>query len=110
MKEFDIKSTMPTVSQAVTELETILKLTRHSEKVIKIIHGYGSSGHGGAIKHQVRLLLHEKQHRHDIKAYVPGEAFWQMMGFDETIFKYKPLLENDSDYKKGNDGITYVIF
>jgi hypothetical protein len=32
------------------------------------------------------------------------------MGYDELIRTYKSLIQGDSDYKKGNDGITYIFF
>lgn len=110
MKEFDIKSTMPSVEEAIHDLDNIIKLTKQNEKVIKIIHGYGSSGKGGAIRTKVRDLLKQKMVKNEIKAYIPGEATWKMMGFDQVIQTYKHLIESDEDYKKGNDGITYIIY
>ena len=110
MKEFDIKSSMPSVLEAIHDLENILKLTKNSDKVIKIIHGYGSHGVGGSIKTKVRDLLKSKVQKKEIKAYIPGEATHLMMGFDEAIRQYKHLIEYDEDFKKGNDGITYIIY
>lgn len=110
MKEFDIKSEMPSVNEAIRDLENIIKLTKNSNKVIKIIHGYGSHGVGGSIKVKVRELLKQKMQRKEIKAFIPGEATHQMMGFDELILTYKHLIESDEDFKKGNDGITYIIY
>jgi len=57
----------------------------------------------------VHASLKTKVATGEIKAYIPGEAFSKMMGFDEIILTYSNLLKADSDYKKGNDGITYVI-
>jgi hypothetical protein len=110
MKEFDIHHGMPTVDPALRNLETYINISKHSEKVIKIIHGYGSSGIGGAIRVAAREVLETKWDRGQIKAYIPGEAIATPMGFDELIRKYKPLLERDADFRKGNDGITYVFF
>lgn len=110
MKVFDIKSRMPSVIEALQELETIIKLTKNQEKVIKIIHGYGSSGKGGAIKNQVRLLLKQKQEQRKILAYIPGEAIGMMLGYDEMIRNYRHLIDMDEDYHQCNDGITYIIY
>jgi hypothetical protein len=110
MKTFDIKSSMPIVSVAMSIFENVLKITRKSEKVIKIIHGYGSSGKGGAIKARLHQLLETKLAKGEIKAFIPGEAIYTPMGFDSDIALYKHLLVGDSDFNKGNDGITYVIF
>lgn len=110
MREFDIKSDMPTVSEAGVRLSEILRLCQGREKVIKIIHGYGSTGVGGAIKTAVHRTLRARKAAHTIRAFIPGEAIALLKGFDEDIAKFKPLIQSDSDFRKGNDGITYVIF
>jgi len=109
MKSFDIKSDMPTALEAGKRLSNYIRIYTGNEKVIKIVHGYGSSGVGGAIKQMVHSSLKKKTASGEIKAYIPGEAFSKMMGFDEVIQTYTHLLKSDSDFKKGNDGITYVI-
>jgi len=110
MKTFDIKSDMPFTDEAGKRLSDIIRGNRKKEKVIKIIHGYGSSGVGGKIKVTVHKSLKKKLSNHEIKAYIPGESLRSMMGFVDVIQKYKHLIKNDSDYKKCNDGITYIIF
>ncbi|MFA7144696.1 MAG: Smr/MutS family protein [Candidatus Izemoplasmatales bacterium] len=109
MHEFDIKSDLPTVEEARQRLLSILSLCRGKEKVIKIIHGYGSNGIGGAIKKAVHLMLKMQKNSRMIKAYIPGEAIVVMKGYDDTIRRFKHLIEKDADFHKGNDGITYVI-
>ncbi|HOW38380.1 MAG TPA: hypothetical protein P5154_02885 [Candidatus Izemoplasmatales bacterium] len=109
MREFDIKSDMPTVAVAQLRLSTILGLCKGKEKIIKIIHGYGSHGSGGAIRTAIRTTLSEKRRLRQIKAFIPGEATVDLMGFDADIRQYKKWLENDEDFRRGNDGITYVI-
>lgn len=109
MKTFDIKSSMLPLKEALEELQTVLKLTAN-EKIIKIIHGYGSTGVGGKIKKGVHQRLKELKSTHKIASFIPGEAFDSMLGFDEEIRKYRDLLRQDSDYLKANPGITYIIF
>jgi len=109
MKSFDIKSDMPTALEASKRLANYIRIYTGNEKVIKIVHGYGSTGVGGAIKQMVHTSLKTKVLNKEIKAYIPGEAFSKMMGFDEVIQTYSNLIKSDSDYKKGNDGITYII-
>jgi len=110
MKIHDIKSSMPTVFVAMTMLENAIRFSKGKERIIKIIHGYGSTGKGGAIKTATLEFLHDKKQKGEILTFIPGEALWTPMGYDEDITKYKQLLQSDSDYKKGNDRITYVIF
>ena len=110
MKIYDIKSDMPNVSDAGKRLANAIKeAISNKEKVIKILHGYGSHGVGGSIKIAVRKSLLKRLNNKEIKAYIPGEAFASLMGFDDAIREYNDLIKNDSDYNKINDGITYVI-
>ncbi len=108
MITIDVKSSMPTVEVAKTLLLNGIKMHR-SEKVIKIIHGYGSSGVGGKIKHMVHEVLESLKETNQIRDFIPGEALVSFMGYADTIQKYKPLIMSDSDYRRGNDGITYVF-
>lgn len=108
MIKVDIKTSMPTVEVAKTLLLNGIKMHR-SEKVIKIIHGYGSSGVGGKIKHMVHEVLSDLKDSNQIRDFIPGEALVSFMGYADLIQKYKPLIMNDSDYRRGNDGITYVF-
>lgn len=110
MKEFDIHHSMPSVEVAMHSLDMFINLNKSSASVIKIIHGYGSTGRGGAIKAAALANLKAKMKQGIIKAFIPGEAISTPMGYDDLIRKYKDYLQTDSDYKKGNDGITYVFF
>lgn len=104
----DIKSDKPLVSVANSRLLNSIRVYKN-EKVIKIIHGYGSSGVGGKIKQMVHQTLDTLKSAHQIQDYIPGEALVSFMGYADVIQKYKHLIIQDSDYKKGNDGITYVF-
>ena len=49
----NIKENLPTVDEALAALRNELMSARHQGiKVVKIVHGYGSSGKGGAIKQE----------------------------------------------------------
>ncbi|MBU1141942.1 MAG: hypothetical protein KKG64_05395 [Firmicutes bacterium] len=109
MKTFDIKSDMPTTALAGVRLANIIRTCNGKDKAIKIIHGYGSTGIGGSIKKTVHSSLRNRVRSGEIKAYIPGEAFSQTMGFDESIQTYSSLIKSDFDYNKMNDGITYII-
>ena len=109
MKTFDIKSGGQTVLEAQYDLENILKMMKH-EVAIKIIHGYGSHGVGGKIKHMTHHVLNECMTRKRISGFLPGEATTSLIGFDQLIHRYLQILKQDSDFHRGNDGITYVFF
>lgn len=109
-KIINLEAGMPTVEQArirlVNELRTA-KLTRTN--VIKIIHGYGSSGKGGAIKTEVGRILLQKKREKQIRDYVRGEDFSPFTESARRVLAICPTLRKDADFSRGNDGITIVI-
>ncbi len=107
MKSYNIKIDMPTQALARQRLDVILKYEK--EPIIKIVHGYGSTGVGGVIKDMVRQALEDKVSKQEIKAYIPGEAFGSLFGYDQLIKAYQHLLKKDPEYKRNNPGISYII-
>jgi len=106
----DLKSTMLPKLEAGKLLADELRKAKQQHKVVKILHGYGSTGPGGAIKALTHKSLRHKMKHQDIKAFIPGESIARPAGFDEIISTYKHLISHDHDFKKDNYGITYVIF
>ena len=109
MRVIDIKSDMPIVQEAIARLKYEIIGCKKTEKIVKVLHGYGSTGVGGGIKkathHELKRLKTSKM----IKDFIPGEGFDLLSGYSSVIAKYKELLKSDSDYGRSNDGITYVI-
>ena len=82
MKTFNLEEGMPTVSDAGKHLAKIIRESKSNQKVIKIIHGYGSSGVGGAIKISIHKSLRKRMKSNEIAAFIPGEAIssmWDLM-------------------------------
>ena len=76
----------------------------------KIIHGYGSSGVGGALRHGIRKSLISPRKEGQIRAVVFGEN-WSV--FDPTaraILEVCPELSKDRDLCNSNPGISIVLF
>lgn len=106
-EELNLEAGHPTVSEAMENLKTAVKgyKNRKTECVL-IIHGYGSSGSGGAIRENARKWLKAQVKNGVLKAVISGEDF---SIFDskalELINKY-PELKKYID--KGNHGVTVV--
>ena len=105
--EINIKEGMPTVSEAMVLLkETLERCRKNQYKCVLIIHGYGSTGKGGAIHDKARQWLKAQERGGKVKAVIFGE--------DMTIFNFKALeLKNRHrelvPYMGGNNhGITVV--
>lgn len=101
---------MPTVEQASHRLAgELIRARAQGAKVVKLIHGYGSSGVGGKLRIGIRAALADRKRRGEIKEAVPGED-WSI--FDEgarRILDAHPDLNKDRDFERGNAGITIVL-
>lgn len=76
--------------------------------ILKIVHGYGSSGVGGVLRPVVRNFLRQSKEKGEIRLFVNGET---LSSFDErskALVAQAPQLLLDSDFARGNKGITLV--
>ncbi len=111
IRELNLEQGRPTADQALRWLEAELNAARKmNTPLMKLIHGYGSSGKGGRIRTASRRYLEEAAAQGRVAAYLPGERFTI---FDETtrraLTRY-PQLRSDRDLDRGNRGVTFVFF
>lgn len=110
METANIEKYMPTVYQAEILVKNNLEMYRRQGiKVFKIIHGYGSTGKGGALRTGIRNYLSQLKGAKIISDYIPGED-WS--AFNETTRKVLDLdnsFRKDSDLGQMNAGITVII-
>lgn len=104
----NIKEDLPTVDVALDRVKTALRQSK-SFKALKVIHGYGSSGTGGAIKNELHLLLSRMTMRDEISGWIPGEEFSGDFGETLSFLKTHPFLEKEPDHRKRNRGITIIL-
>jgi len=106
----NLKEGLPTVDEARARLDTQLQSARSSGlKVMKVIHGYGSGGTGGAIRPSIRGLLNRLRMQGMIRDFVPGEGFSTQHALTQRLLNDFPELLNDSDLNRTNEGITIVV-
>ena len=107
--EVRIKEGMPTVEEARRRLASELDAARRRGlRVLKLIHGYGSSGVGGKLRRALRVTLADLQASGRIGRTVAGEE-WSI--FDATaraLLDAYPELRQDADLERANRGITLV--
>lgn len=110
MKQVNLERGMPTVPLALSLLGDALRIARHEKfAAVKIIHGYGSSGAGGAIRTAVQAELAQLARGGQIRAFIAGED-WRIS--DEhtwALLQSHPELKQDSDLGRGNKGISIVV-
>jgi len=106
----NLEEGMPTANQAELRLMSELGRARASgAKVVKLIHGYGSSGVGGKLRISVRQFLGVKKRRNTIKAFVSGEEWDIFNEGSRQLIEACPELSRDRDLGRGNAGIIFVL-
>jgi hypothetical protein len=99
----------PTRNEALLRLSFELHKARQSHvEVIKIVHGYGSSGVGGVLRFAIWSELRQMKERGQIRAYCSGEDWRISNEIAWEILKKHPALKKDSDLGRANKGITIV--
>jgi hypothetical protein len=110
IKTVNLKAGMPTVLEALQHLDRELGQTRQSGgAVIKLIHGYGSSGAGGEIRIAVQRRLTEMAGRGEIRGCIFGEDWAKSDGRAWALISSRPELKRDPDLGRRNLGITIVV-
>ena len=110
MMVVNLEEGMPTVEQAESRLIGELGRARASgAKVVKLIHGYGSSGVGGKLRISIRQFLGTKKRRNTIKAFVAGEEWDIFNEGSRRLLEACPELSRDRDLGRGNAGMTLVL-
>ena len=107
MKVINLEEGMPRVNEALLRLERELTIARQQGyAVVKIIHGYGSSGVGGALRTEVQKWLRQRVAQSQIRTFIPGED-WRIS--DERawqLLKSQPDCKKDADLGRANLGIS----
>ncbi len=102
---------MPSSQEAMNTLNNRIYAERATGvKCVKIIHGYGSTGRGGAIRKACRQKLLEYKRRGMIKDMCAGEKFGPFEEEGRRVAGKYPEVRSDSDWGRMNDGVTIVFF
>jgi len=99
----------PLVHEAVQRmLQEIDAARRHGCGIMILIHGYGSSGKGGAIRREVRRRLDLMRHQHEINDVLLGEEIGNRSGHCRQLQRRFPFM---APYlKRSNPGVTFIVF
>ena len=102
VKRVNLEHGHPTVEVALRRFEQAFTQARaKSSKYLALIHGYGSSGRGGAIKTAIVEHLQVLRNRHVVGSILPGETLTRR----HWIFKKTDL---DQSFC-GNKGVTILV-
>ena len=109
IKTFNVEAALPTLDEARRQvISEIRKANREGVRVLKIIHGYGSSGKGGTLSIGLRKSFSLRKKEGVIRESIAGEDFSifndQTMSLLETV----PTLRGDPDLNAINEGVTVL--
>jgi hypothetical protein len=106
----NLKVGMPAVHQALSRLDQELSSSRLAgSAIVKIIHGYGSTGAGGDIRLAVQRRLTEMAHDGQIRNCILGENWSKSDEETWKLLQDRAELKTDSDLGRKNHGITVVV-
>jgi hypothetical protein len=109
MKTVNLKEGMPLVQEALLQMDRALAVARkEGYGLVKLVHGYGSTGAGGEIRIAVQKRLREMSENGQIRTCIYGENWSKTDEQAWRLLTSKPELKQDSDLGRRNRGITIV--
>ena len=107
--EVNIKAGMPALAEARERLiGRIGEAQRSGTGVLKIIHGYGSSGVGGKLRTALRKTLERLLSEGRLRCVIPGERWDIFDPATQGLLGLYAELSGDEDLGKQNPGITSI--
>jgi hypothetical protein len=109
IRTYNIEAGLPTLDEARRLVMEAIKRTRQEGvKVLKVIHGYGSSGKGGTLRVGLRKSFRLRKKEGVIKEFIAGEDFSIFNETALTLLEAVPALRGDPDLDASNEGVTVV--
>jgi hypothetical protein len=110
MKTVNLKPDMPSVQEALQRLDRELTVARQAKAaLLKLVHGYGSTGAGGDIRIAVQKRLLELAQNGQIRGCIFGENWSKSDDLTWRLLRSHAELKSDSDLGHQNRGITIVL-
>ena len=106
---FNVEAGMPTLDEARRLVAAeVKKAKREGVRVLKVIHGYGSSGKGGALCVGLRKSFGLRKKEGVIKDFIAGEDFTIFNAAAFDLLEAVPELRGDPDLGATNEGVTIL--
>lgn len=106
----NIEKGQPLAHDALEKLENeIRKNVSKGVKVLKVIHGYGSSGQGGIIREKVIKRLRAKKQNGHIKHFYNCDFQSKNIDDFQMAVQLCPDLKKHLEKDRKNKGVSYII-
>jgi hypothetical protein len=110
IRTVNLEAGFPDRKEACARVQTaLIKAKQDRGRVIKFIHGYGSSGLGGSLKFAVRGFLRQRKEQGEILCFVNGESLSSFDPLSSALVRHAPELLLDADWGAANKGITLAL-
>jgi hypothetical protein len=109
IRTLNVEAALPTLDEARRRvIDEIRKAKREGVRVMKIIHGYGSSGKGGTLCVGLRKSFTLRKKEGIIREYIAGEDFSIFDGRTMSLLEAVPAMRGDRDLDATNEGVTVL--
>ncbi len=109
VRTFNVEAGLPSLDEARRlVLDELKKARRDGVRVLKVIHGYGSSGKGGKLCFGLRKSFALRKKEGAIKDFIPGEDFSIFHPTLQNLLPVVPELRGDPDLDAINEGVTIL--
>jgi hypothetical protein len=109
VRTFNVEAGLPSLEEARRlVIDEIKRTRREGGKVLKVIHGYGSSGKGGTLCVGLRKSFGLRKKEGVIKDFIAGEDFTIFNNTVLTLLEAVPELRGDTDLSATNEGVTVL--
>ena len=109
IRTFNVEAGLPTLDEARRlVIEEIKRANREGVRVLKVIHGYGSSGTGGVLRAGLRKSFGLRKKEGVIRDFITGEDFSIFNDTVLAVLEAVPELRSDPDLGAINEGVTVI--
>ncbi len=109
LRTYNVEAGLPVLDEARRlVIAEIKEAKRAGAKVLKVIHGYGSSGKGGALCVGLRKSFGLRKKEGVIKDFIAGENFSIFNPTVLAMLEAVPQLRGDPDLNATNEGVTVL--
>ncbi len=109
IRTYNVEAGLPVLDEARRlVIEEIKRAKREGVKVLKVIHGYGSSGKGGSLCIGLRKSFRLRKKEGVIKDFVAGEDFSIFNEKVLVLLEAVPEMRGDLDLNAANEGVTIL--
>ncbi len=106
---YNVEAGMPVLDEARRlVMAEIKKARREGARVLKVIHGYGSTGKGGTLRFGLRKSFVLRKKEGVIKDFIPGDDFTIFNEHVLDLLAVAPGLRGDPDLGAANEGVTFL--